>query len=37
MNHDPRLFRRRLLVLAVIAALGITALSARLVWLQALQ
>jgi hypothetical protein len=37
MNDDPRLFRRRLKVLAAIAALGILALSARMVWLQALQ
>jgi hypothetical protein len=37
MNDDPRLFRRRLLILAVIAAIGMAALIARVIWLQVQQ
>jgi hypothetical protein len=36
-SDDAARFRRRLAVLAVIAAAGIAVLVARLVWLQALQ
>lgn len=36
-DPDAARFRRRLAVLAVIASLGLAALTARLVWLQALQ
>jgi len=35
-NSSPDGFRRRLAILAVIAALGSAALIARVVWLQAL-
>ena len=34
---DSRRFRRRLYVLAAIAAAGLLLLSARLIWLQAMQ
>jgi hypothetical protein len=36
-DDEAQRFRRRLFVLAVIAVLGLAALSARLVWLQAMQ
>ena len=36
-HDDLRRFRRRLAALAIIAALGLAALTARLVWLQVLQ
>jgi hypothetical protein len=36
-DPDAARFRRRLAVLAAIALLGLAALTARLVWLQAIQ
>ena len=36
-HDDPRRFRRRLAALAIIAALGLAALTARLVWLLVLR
>lgn len=36
-HDDPARFRRRLKILAIIAVAGLALLTARLVWLQALQ
>ena len=36
-DEEAQRFRRRLFVLAVIAVFGLAALSARLVWLPAMQ
>ena len=37
MNDDPRIFRRRLLILGLVAAAGMAVLAARVIWLQGLQ